>query len=117
MSMDRAELADRIRQELQKRADAILFGAGYRSVSQRDSADKAGVQDSFSVAKIFREGMNLLRERMPRAGRDNCQTGRAHLSASFRSLGYEALDYGAEIDWYSDRVHGKRAPRKPWFQD
>jgi Heparinase II/III-like protein/Heparinase II/III N-terminus len=34
----------------------------------------------------------------------------------FDLLGYENLDYGVEIDWHSDAVHGKRAPRKPWFQ-
>src|SRR2546430_3415700 len=28
----------------------------------------------------------------------------------FRLLAYEDLDYGAEIDWHLDRVHGKRAP-------
>ena len=37
-------------------------------------------------------------------------------SIAFDLLGYEAVDYGAEIDWHCDRVHGKRAPRKPWFQ-
>src|SRR5262249_48551607 len=34
----------------------------------------------------------------------------------FDLLGYEAVDYGAHIDWHCDRVHGKRAPRKPWFK-
>ncbi len=35
---------------------------------------------------------------------------------SFDLLGYKDLDYGAEIDWHSDVVHGKQAPRKPWFK-
>ncbi|MGA2645217.1 MAG: alginate lyase family protein [Candidatus Sulfotelmatobacter sp.] len=34
----------------------------------------------------------------------------------FDLLGYENLDYGAEIDWHFDIVHGKRGPRKPWFK-
>src|SRR4029077_21232677 len=34
----------------------------------------------------------------------------------FDLLGYENLDYVVEIDWQSDVVHGKRAPRKPWFK-
>ncbi len=33
----------------------------------------------------------------------------------FDLLGYEDLDYGRKIDWHSDRVHGKRAPRDLWF--
>ena len=34
----------------------------------------------------------------------------------FRLLGYDTLDFGAEIDWHLDAVHGKRAPMKPWFK-
>ena len=34
----------------------------------------------------------------------------------FNLLGYEDLDYGREIDWHLDRVHGKRAPRDLWFK-
>src|SRR6202007_1170361 len=34
----------------------------------------------------------------------------------FDLLGYEGLDYGPEVDWHLDLVHGKRGPRKPWFQ-
>ena len=33
----------------------------------------------------------------------------------FNLLGYEDLDYGQEIDWHLDLVHGKRAPRDLWF--
>jgi len=31
----------------------------------------------------------------------------------FRLLGYENLDFGSEIDWHLDPVHGKRAPLDP----
>ncbi len=34
----------------------------------------------------------------------------------FDLLGHQNLDYGAAIDWHCDVVHGKRAPRKPWFK-
>jgi hypothetical protein len=34
----------------------------------------------------------------------------------FDLLGYQGLDYGAEIDWHLDPVHGKRAPRLPWYR-
>lgn len=34
----------------------------------------------------------------------------------FDLLGYKDLDYGAEIDWHCDIVHGKHAPRRPWFK-
>jgi hypothetical protein len=34
----------------------------------------------------------------------------------FDLLGYKDLDFGTPIDWHFDPVHGKRAPRKPWYQ-
>ncbi|HJT89004.1 MAG TPA: alginate lyase family protein, partial [Bryobacteraceae bacterium] len=34
----------------------------------------------------------------------------------FDLLGYEGLDFGKEIDWSLDPVHGKRAPDLPWPQ-
>ena len=34
----------------------------------------------------------------------------------FDLLGYQDLDFGTPIDWHFDPVHGKRAPRKPWYQ-
>jgi hypothetical protein len=34
----------------------------------------------------------------------------------FDLLGYKGLDFGTPIDWHFDPVHGKRAPRKPWYQ-
>lgn len=34
----------------------------------------------------------------------------------FRLLGYDNLDYGSEIDWHPDVVHGKRTPPIPWFK-
>src|SRR5947209_8346205 len=34
----------------------------------------------------------------------------------FDLLGYEGLEYGAEINWHKDVVHDKEAPRKPFFK-
>src|SRR5260370_3053399 len=34
----------------------------------------------------------------------------------FDLLGDEGRDYGQKIDWHLDAIHGKRAPRKPWYQ-
>ena len=34
----------------------------------------------------------------------------------FNLLGFERVAYGPTINWYLDAVHGKSAPRKPWFR-
>jgi hypothetical protein len=49
----------------------------------------------------------------PPYARDEAERICAH---RFDLLGYKGLDFGAPIDWHFDPVHGKRAPRKPWYQ-
>jgi hypothetical protein len=49
----------------------------------------------------------------PLASRDEAERIRQH---RFDLLGYKDLDFGTPIDWHFDPVHGKRAPRKPWYQ-
>lgn len=34
----------------------------------------------------------------------------------FDLLGYTDLDFGSPIDWHFDPVHGKHAPRQPWYE-
>jgi hypothetical protein len=60
--------------------------------------------------------MDLLRERMPQQVEIITKRAERICQHRFDLLGYEDLDYGAEIDWHSDRVHGKRAPRELWFK-
>ena len=60
--------------------------------------------------------MDLLRERMPQQAEAIIQYAEKICRHRFDLLGYEDLDYGREIDWHLDRVHGKRAPRDLWFK-
>ncbi|MGA2132402.1 MAG: alginate lyase family protein [Bryobacteraceae bacterium] len=34
----------------------------------------------------------------------------------FDLLGYQDLDFGSPINWHLDPVHGKRAPKIPWYR-
>lgn len=34
----------------------------------------------------------------------------------FDLLGFQGVNYGPEIDWHLDAVHGKRSPHRPWFR-
>ena len=60
--------------------------------------------------------MDLLRERMPQQAETIVKRAEKICRHRFDLLGYEDLDYGREIDWHSDRVHGKRAPHDLWFK-
>src|SRR5271156_4178403 len=115
-SVDRAELTDRIRQEFQKRADAILFGLGV------DPYHGELLRTEFTSRRFFFRSeevprlMDSLRARMPQQAKTIFRRAEKICGHRFDLLGYQDLDYGQEIDWHSDRVHGKRAPRDLWFK-
>src|SRR5208282_5337405 len=62
------------------------------------------------------ERAELLRKHLPDEAAQILREADEICRHRFRLLGYENLDYGAEIDWHLDRVHGKRAPLDPWFR-
>ena len=115
-SMEWAELADRIRQELHKRADATLFGLGVNPSLGELRRAGSGSRRFFFRSEDIPRWMNLLRVRMPQQVETIAKRAEKICQHRFDLLGYEDLDYGREIDWHSDRVHGKRAPRDLSFK-
>lgn len=115
-AMSPAELADRARQEVCKRSDLWRFKAGL------DFCKSAGARDAGSGGRFFFRAeevpgiLAFLRERLPEAARELVERAEKFCRHEFDLLGYEGLDYGREIDWHLDAVHGKRAPLLPWFQ-
>lgn len=110
------EQRTRLAQEVSKRVDLILYRAGL--LSQRNGAGMpvaAPWQFFFTQADLpnlisgLKEKTGPRAESIIREANEICQH-------RFRLLGYEGLDYGPEIDWHLDVVHGKRAPLKPWFK-
>jgi hypothetical protein len=57
-----------------------------------------------------------MRKRFPLETEQIVDRARRICRHEFDLLGYERLDYGKKIDWHLDAVHGKRAPRKPWYR-
>jgi hypothetical protein len=58
----------------------------------------------------------LLRTHLPRQADAIIHEADNICRHEFHLLGYEKLDYGPDIDWHLDPVHGKRSPLKPWFK-
>src|SRR5579871_5570811 len=115
ITMDRAEITDRVRQRASARIDFLRYKAGADfSVPLNLSAGDTP-QFFFSQESVPGLCTRLLRqfpgpaELIVRRADQICQH-------RFDLLGYKDLDYGAEIDWHCDRVHGIRAPRKPWYR-
>jgi hypothetical protein len=116
LSMGPDELRERLRQQLTARSDLWRYrlGVGFTPEQQTDGAGKQP-RFFFSGDKIPRL-CSLLRERLPSQAEAIIRSAERVCQHRFDLLGYEDLDYGKEIDWHLDRVHGKRAPRKPWFK-
>jgi hypothetical protein len=117
MAMSPKELADRLRQQATARLDLLRYkaGAGFEPRFDLKTPARREAHFFFSSDSISQICLRL-RERFPKETYQIIERADRICQHRFDLLGYRDLDYGMEIDWHSDRVHGKRAPRKPWFQ-
>jgi uncharacterized heparinase superfamily protein len=112
------ELHTRVRQEVSKRLDLARYRVGTGNGPARGLAgarDVAGGEFFFSPAEIAGR-THLLAEYLPSEVGGLVREANEVCQHRFRLLGYQNLDYGADIDWHLDAVHGRRAPLKPWFK-
>lgn len=115
-SMGRDELFDRARQYLAARADVLRYRNAdhFGEEPQAGPARPAG-RFFFAPAEVP-SLCAVLRQACPSQADDIVLHAEKLCRHRFDLLGYESLDYGSEIDWHFDIVHGKRGPRKPWFR-
>lgn len=115
-AMSYEELTDRLRQQTTARVDYWRLKAG-AGVKAHFRSHVAGSSRQFFFSPEQVPALcSKLRQLFPDTARQIIQRAERITEHRFDLLGYEGLDYGAEIDWHSDRVHGKRAPLKPWFE-
>lgn len=115
-SMERAELWDRSRQFAAQRWDAMLAGFGHKLSSGLRPGPPGRPGTFFFEPDAVPKLTALLRERLPEQAGEIVRRGRKILEHRFDLLGFEDLDYGKEIDWHLDKVHGKSAPRLAAFR-
>jgi hypothetical protein len=115
MNMSLGELRERSRQEVAKRTDLLLFRTGHNLISYSSSHAKSCGRFFFTSEELP-SIVGSLRELLPESVNTTIRQAELICQHRFDLLGYEGLDYGPEIDWHLDAVHGKRAPRRPWFQ-
>ncbi len=114
MSWDEART--RVIQEISKRLDLIAHRAGHKfSAEENAFSHQLGGEFFFGTDKV-NERSALLREFLPDEIAIIREEADAICKHQFNLLGYVGLDYGPEIDWHLDAVHGKRAPLKPWYK-
>jgi hypothetical protein len=114
--MDRAEISERIRQIAAARLDLARYKAG-ANFAPRMLTAISGSQPRFFFSPDAVPGLcSKLRQVFPETADQIIERAERICEHRFDLLGFDAVDYGSEIDWHCDRVHGKRAPRKPWFR-
>jgi len=107
---------DRTREELGKRWDALRYHLGSNFAIDRLKLQPRTASKFFFGSADVSSLVMRLRERLPQETAHIIGGAERVCRHRFDLLGYEDLDYGADIDWHSDRVNGKRAPRKLWFK-
>lgn len=116
--MDWDEIRTRVAQELHRRGDFLRHRMGRppEAIRLHESAEGAG--KFFFNGGAATERAELLRKYLPEQATEIVREADEICQHRFRLLGYDDdnLDYGTEIDWHLDRVHGKRAPLDPWFK-
>lgn len=112
--MDWEELRTRLGQESAKRWDRLACRLGADLVGPL-SADNPPGRFFFAPAEVA-PLIETLRERLPEQAREVVAAAERIAAHRFDLLGFEAVDYGRDVDWQLDAVHRRRAPLKPWYK-
>src|SRR6266478_2984009 len=115
-SMPAKEIADRVRQQVTARMDAWRYQRGDDFAGELPSSTAEAPPRFFFAPSAVPTLCGLLLQRFPASARAIVAQAENIVQHRFDLLGFESLDYGPEIDWHLDVVHGKRAPRRPWFR-
>jgi hypothetical protein len=109
------EIWTRAHQQACKYGDVALYRLGIdpsQPVPASAAFDARGrfFRDPADVPEIT----GILSRRMPGQAQQIVSRAGRILDRRFDLLGYTDLDFGRDIDWSLDPVHGRRAPSKPW---
>jgi len=108
------EVHTRAGQEVSKRLDLIAYKAGHDFTRPRfPGGGTPGGRFFFDHEEVSGR-VRLLQKFLPHEVELILSEAGAICQHRFNLLGYTDLDYGREVDWHLDAVHGKRAPLKPW---
>ncbi len=114
MSWD--ELHTRLGQEFAKRAEYALSRAHLLDRQDRVRLDAPARGNFFFSPEEVAERVQILKEHLPSAVSETVEEADEIMQHRFRLLGYRDVDYGADIDWHLDAVHGKRALLQAWYK-
>lgn len=110
------EIRVRTAQALAKRGDLALYRIG---MSPTNGDHRNGLECRgrfFFQKKELPEILASLWQSFPESAEQIVERAEQLCRHRFDLLGFQGVNYGSEIDWHLDAVHGKRAPFRPWFR-
>jgi hypothetical protein len=114
--MSWGEFRTRVGQEVGKRTEYARYRAGMLRAEPELPVSVRGDKNFFFSPADVPSRAALINQHLPDAIDEVITEADEILQHRFRLLGYRDLNYGNEIDWHLDAVHGKRAPLKPWYK-
>jgi Heparinase II/III-like protein/Heparinase II/III N-terminus len=120
LSMDGREIYDRLRQSLTARSDLLRYRMGHEFTA--DFAVDGGSEKAKQPGWFFFQPAEVpslsavVKQAFPSQAEGIVCQAEKICRHQFDLLGYKNLDFGREIDWHCDVVHGKLGPRSPWFK-
>jgi Heparinase II/III-like protein/Heparinase II/III N-terminus len=112
--MNWEEVKTRLGQEAHKRSDLLRHRLGFHPEAIQLDASATPIGSFFFSSSEVRQRSALIRQHLPEQAHKIVTGADEICHHRFRLLGYELFDYGRNIDWHLDAVHGKRAPLEPW---
>lgn len=110
------ELNTRLGQAARKRVDLAAYRWGLNAPAEAVASSAQETPKFFFRKDEIQSRGELLRRKLPLEAENLVREADDIRRHRFDLLGYEKLDYGPQIDWHLDAVHGKRALLKPWFK-
>ncbi len=107
------EIYTRARQEAGKRRDVLLHGLGIDPFRGSGSGLDARGRFYLDPGDTPRIAESLCR-RLPDSVRETAERAGRISEGRFDLLGFQGLDFGRDIDYSLDPVHGRRAPAVAW---
>ena len=107
------EIYTRVRQEAGKRRDVLLYRLGIDPFPGWGS-DLGSRGRFYCDPQDTPRIVDLIGCRIPEVAEETVERARRIVERRFDLLGFQGLDFGEDVDWSLDPVHGRRAPSAPW---
>jgi len=115
-AMSGDEIRTRALQQVKKRLDILVYRLGIDPLPPLPVNIAPPTGNFFFNPNELPQIVALLRDRLPDVSARILRRAERICEHRFDLLGYLNINYGREIDWHLDPIHGKSAPRKPWYQ-